>query len=87
MNGVGDVQTLFRSDEEYNVVVVARNDGPESCTFRVIAAVASTIEESISAAVDAARDFITNSSEARQTASHITKGDKRRSGKFADIAS
>lgn len=73
MNGIGDVQTLIRSDEEYNVVVVARNDGPESCTFRVIAAVASTIEESISAAVDAARDFVTNSSEARQTASHITK--------------
>ena len=51
LNGIDDILTLFRWDNQFRTCVAAGKDGADGVTFRILAGVALTVEASIAAAV------------------------------------
>ncbi|KAL9621159.1 MAG: hypothetical protein Q9160_004410 [Pyrenula sp. 1 TL-2023] len=58
LNGVGDILTLLRSDEEGNIVVTARNDGQEDGRFRLLVGVAHDFGVALCAVIYEARKIV-----------------------------
>lgn len=58
LNGVGDVLTLLRSDEEGNILVTARNDGQEDGKFRLLVGVAHDFGVALCAVIYEARKIV-----------------------------
>ena len=55
---IDDVMTVFRSDDQGNVLAVARNDGATERETRIIAAVSTTFENGIAVAMHHAREVV-----------------------------
>ena len=66
MNGISDTLTLFRSDDQGNIVVAARNDSNADVKFHVLAGVASSFEVANRAVMYEARKRVRASTEAQE---------------------
>ncbi|POS86669.1 hypothetical protein EPUL_001107, partial [Erysiphe pulchra] len=60
ISGIGDVTTLFTSNDKGNVVLRVRNDGAKSSIFRVIVGIGDDFESTITSVMDYATDMITD---------------------------
>ena len=58
VSGVEDVLTVFKPDDEGNVIISARNDSPDSSQAHVIAAVGTTFENANAAVMYHARKIV-----------------------------
>ena len=58
VSGVDDVLTVFKPDDEGNVIISARNDSPESSQAHIIAAVGTTFETANAAVMHHARKIV-----------------------------
>ena len=58
ISGVDDVLTVFKGNDEGNVIISARNDSPEQSQARVVAAVGTTFENANAAVMYHARKLV-----------------------------
>ena len=58
LNGIDDLFTLFKSNDYGDIMVAARNDGPEPAQVKVLAAIADDFELANAAVIYAARDYV-----------------------------
>ncbi len=58
VSGIDDVLTVFKPDDEGNIIISARNDSPDSSQAHVIAAVGTTFENANAAVMYHARKIV-----------------------------
>lgn len=71
VNGVDDVLTTFKSDDEGNIVVAARNDTGKERRFRLLAATAYSFEIANAAVMYEMRKLVRSSSAYQQSAQSL----------------